>query len=100
MIKRFLAPSYPHAEHLTDLLCPSGVNGQFVHPFDQTKFLLCQAGKLAVQSCQSGYVFSISKSICQPKTQLVYSDYVTYKVSVISIDQSKSFIGLLYLMYI
>nr|NP_001163393.2 tequila, isoform F [Drosophila melanogaster]ACZ94664.2 tequila, isoform F [Drosophila melanogaster] len=81
-------PSYPHAEHLTDLLCPSGVNGQFVHPFDQTKFLLCQAGKLAVQSCQSGYVFSISKSICQPKTQLVYSDYVTYKVSVISIDQT------------
>ncbi|XP_033158156.1 uncharacterized protein LOC117139728 isoform X2 [Drosophila mauritiana] len=82
------APSYPHAEHLTDLLCPSGVNGQFVHPFDQTKFLLCQAGKLAVQSCQSEYVFSISKSICQPKTQLVYSDYVTYKVSVISIDQT------------
>ncbi|XP_033158155.1 uncharacterized protein LOC117139728 isoform X1 [Drosophila mauritiana] len=81
-------PSYPHAEHLTDLLCPSGVNGQFVHPFDQTKFLLCQAGKLAVQSCQSEYVFSISKSICQPKTQLVYSDYVTYKVSVISIDQT------------
>ncbi|KMY98555.1 uncharacterized protein LOC6737381 isoform X3 [Drosophila simulans] len=82
------APSYPHAEHLTDLLCPSGVNGQFVHPFDQTKFLLCQAGKLAVQSCQPEYVFSISKSICQPKTKLVYSDYVTYKVSVISIDQT------------
>ncbi|XP_039149703.1 uncharacterized protein LOC6737381 isoform X2 [Drosophila simulans] len=81
-------PSYPHAEHLTDLLCPSGVNGQFVHPFDQTKFLLCQAGKLAVQSCQPEYVFSISKSICQPKTKLVYSDYVTYKVSVISIDQT------------
>ncbi|XP_039230208.1 uncharacterized protein LOC6532617 isoform X3 [Drosophila yakuba] len=81
-------PSYPLPEHLEDLLCPSGVSGQFVHPFDQTKFLLCQAGKLAVQGCQSGYVFSISKSTCQPKTQLVYSDYVTYKVSVISIDQT------------
>ncbi|XP_065721044.2 uncharacterized protein teq isoform X5 [Drosophila suzukii] len=81
-------PSYPPAEHLTDLLCPSGVQGQFIHPFDQTKFLLCQSGKLAVQSCQPGYVFSISRSSCQLKTQLVYSDYVTYKVSVISIEQT------------
>ncbi|XP_037722831.1 uncharacterized protein LOC119555492 isoform X2 [Drosophila subpulchrella] len=81
-------PSYSPAEHLTDLLCPSGVEGQFVHPFDQTKFLLCQSGKLAVQSCQPGYVFSISRSNCQPKTQLVYSDYVTYIVSVISIEQT------------
>nr|XP_016933980.2 uncharacterized protein LOC108012952 isoform X3 [Drosophila suzukii] len=81
-------PFYPPAEHLTDLLCPSGVQGQFIHPFDQTKFLLCQSGKLAVQSCQPGYVFSISRSSCQLKTQLVYSDYVTYKVSVISIEQT------------
>ncbi|XP_070070652.1 uncharacterized protein teq isoform X2 [Drosophila takahashii] len=81
-------PSYPPAEHLTDLLCPSGVQGQFVHPFDQTKFILCQAGRLAVQSCQPGYVFSISKGSCQLKIQLVYTDYVTYIVSVISIEQT------------
>ncbi|XP_026832666.1 uncharacterized protein LOC6545031 isoform X3 [Drosophila erecta] len=79
-------PSHPPPELPVDILCPLEVNGQFVHPFDQTKFLLCQAGKLAVQSCPSGYVFSISKSNCQPKSQLAYSDYVTYKVSVISID--------------
>ncbi|XP_043950595.2 uncharacterized protein LOC108029525 isoform X4 [Drosophila biarmipes] len=81
-------PLYPPAEPLTDLLCPSGVQGQFVHPFDQTMFLLCQSGKLAVQRCQPGYVFSISRGSCQLKTQLVYSDYVTYIASVISIEET------------
>ncbi|XP_017049583.1 uncharacterized protein LOC108093796 isoform X2 [Drosophila ficusphila] len=81
-------PSALPAEHTSDLLCPPGVGGQFAHPFDQTKFIVCQAGKLAVQSCQPSYVFSISKGSCQLKTQLVYSDYVVYKVSVISIEQT------------
>ncbi|XP_052845539.1 uncharacterized protein LOC128258146 isoform X3 [Drosophila gunungcola] len=81
-------PFTPPAEHLSDLLCPFGVNGKFVHPFDQTKFLLCQLAKLSVQSCPPGYVFSISRGNCQVKAQLVYSDYVSYVVSVISIEQS------------
>ncbi|XP_017121904.1 uncharacterized protein LOC108142506 isoform X3 [Drosophila elegans] len=82
------SPSTPPAEHLSDLLCPFGVEGKFVHPFDQTKFLLCQLAKLSVQSCPPGYVFSISRGNCQVKAQLVYSDYVSYVVSVISIEQS------------
>ncbi|XP_017028293.1 uncharacterized protein teq isoform X1 [Drosophila kikkawai] len=78
----------PTSEHLSDLLCPHGADGQFVHPFDQTKFLLCKAAKLAVQSCESGHVFSISWGTCQPKTQLVYTDYVSYVVSEISHELS------------
>ncbi|BFF99126.1 uncharacterized protein DMAD_07097 [Drosophila madeirensis] len=72
----------------SDLLCPGGVDGLFVHPFDQTKFLNCKAGKVAVQGCQPGYVFSISMGQCQLKSQLVYSDYVTYIVSEISYEYS------------
>ncbi|XP_016973149.1 uncharacterized protein LOC108040261 isoform X2 [Drosophila rhopaloa] len=81
------SPSAPPAEHLSDILCPSGVDGSFVHPFDQTKFILCHEGQ-RVQSCQPGYVFSISRGNCQLKAELVYSDYVSYIVSAISIEQS------------
>ncbi|KAH8395222.1 hypothetical protein KR222_002788 [Zaprionus bogoriensis] len=70
------------------LLCPDGVEGLFVHPFDQTRFLNCKAGKVAVQSCIPGHVFSLSKGYCQPKTQLVYSDYVAFIVSEISVEYS------------
>ncbi|EDW68611.2 LOW QUALITY PROTEIN: uncharacterized protein Dvir_GJ12600 [Drosophila virilis] len=73
---------------LSDLLCPGGVEGLFAHPFDQTKFLNCKAGKVAVQSCIPGHVFSISKGYCQLKAQTVYSDYVTYIVSEISYEYS------------
>ncbi|XP_033243521.1 uncharacterized protein LOC108152581 isoform X3 [Drosophila miranda] len=88
-------PTQPSSNHSTavetnpsDLLCPAGVDGLFVHPFDQTKFLNCKAGKVAVQSCQPGYVFSISRGYCQLKSQLVYSDYVTYITSEISYEYS------------
>ncbi|SPP85382.1 blast:Scavenger receptor cysteine-rich domain-containing group B protein [Drosophila guanche] len=81
-------PATSVATIANDLLCPAGVDGLFVHPFDQTKFLNCKAGKVAVQGCQPGYVFSISKGQCQLKSQLVYSDYVTYIVSEISYEYS------------
>ncbi|XP_033240431.1 uncharacterized protein teq isoform X4 [Drosophila pseudoobscura] len=88
-------PTQPSSDPFTavetnpsDLLCPAGVDGLFVHPFDQTKFLNCKAGKVAVQSCQPGYVFSISRGYCQLKSQLVYSDYVTYITSEISYEYS------------
>ncbi|KAH8380510.1 hypothetical protein KR009_011156, partial [Drosophila setifemur] len=84
----FNPASSPIQEHLSDLLCPSGVDGQFVHPFDQTKYLSCKAGRLGVQSCQPSYVFSISRADCQLKSQLVYTDYVTYIVSEISYELS------------
>ncbi|XP_030239472.1 uncharacterized protein LOC108651696 isoform X5 [Drosophila navojoa] len=79
---------FTSAARLRDLLCPGGVEGLFAHPFDQTKFLNCKAGKIAVQSCILGNVFSISKGYCQPKTQLVYTDYVAYIVSQISNEYS------------
>ncbi|KAH8335287.1 hypothetical protein KR074_005359, partial [Drosophila pseudoananassae] len=82
-------PSPAAQQHSSDLLCPVGVDGHFIHPFDQTSFLSCKAAKMAVQRCNPGYVFSISRATCQPKDQLVYSDYVTYIVSQISIEQSK-----------
>nr|XP_017089554.2 uncharacterized protein LOC108120408 isoform X1 [Drosophila bipectinata] len=81
-------PSPAAQQHSSDLLCPVGVDGYFIHPFDQTSFLNCKAAKLAVQRCNPGYVFSISRATCQPKDQLVYSDYVTYIVSQISIEQT------------
>ncbi|XP_030239473.1 uncharacterized protein LOC108651696 isoform X6 [Drosophila navojoa] len=79
---------YSSAVQFSGLLCPGGVDGLFVHPFDQTKFLNCKAGKTAVQSCSPGQVFSISNGYCQPKTQLLYTDYVAYFVSQISIEYS------------
>ncbi|XP_070135693.1 uncharacterized protein teq isoform X5 [Drosophila bipectinata] len=84
----FNNPSPAAQQHSSDLLCPVGVDGYFIHPFDQTSFLNCKAAKLAVQRCNPGYVFSISRATCQPKDQLVYSDYVTYIVSQISIEQT------------
>ncbi|KAH8288065.1 hypothetical protein KR018_011505, partial [Drosophila ironensis] len=79
-------PALPAQDHSSDLLCPLGANGHFVHPFDQTRFLSCRAAKLAVESCQPGYVFSISRGTCQLKSQLVYTDYVSYIVSQISFE--------------
>ncbi|KAM8710851.1 hypothetical protein ACLKA7_017475 [Drosophila subpalustris] len=72
----------------SDLLCPDGVEGLFVHPFDQTKYLSCRAGKISVQSCAPSQVFSISMAYCRPKAQLIYSDYVAYIVSEISYEYS------------
>lgn len=54
------------------------MEGLFAHPFDQTKFLNCKAGKVGIQSCISGNVFSLSKGYCLPKIQLITSDYVTF----------------------
>ncbi|XP_062135788.1 uncharacterized protein LOC133845355 isoform X3 [Drosophila sulfurigaster albostrigata] len=71
-----------------DLLCPDGVEGLFVHPFDQTKYLSCKNGKVAVQSCEPQKVFSISRGNCHLKSQLSYSDYVTFMVSDISYEYS------------
>ncbi|XP_060652584.1 uncharacterized protein LOC132788919 isoform X2 [Drosophila nasuta] len=71
-----------------DLLCPDGVEGLFVHPFDQTKYLSCKNGKVAVQSCEPQKVFSISRGNCYLKSQLSYSDYVTFMVSDISYEYS------------
>ncbi|EDV95796.1 GH15575 [Drosophila grimshawi] len=76
------------AASLSGLHCPEGVEGLFTHPFDQTKFLNCKAGNVAVQSCPPNQIFSISKSGCQFKAQSVYTDYVSYIVSGISHDYS------------
>jgi len=66
-----------------------GAVGLFVHPFDQTKFLSCKDGKVAVQSCQPNYVFSISRGYCQLKAQLSFSDYVTLIISEVTYEYCK-----------
>lgn len=79
----------PTVTTVRDLLCPSGIEGLFAHPFDQTRFLHCQAGKTSIQSCIPGYVFSLSKGYCLPKVQLISSDYVTFIMSDISYEFCK-----------
>ncbi|ALC44003.1 Tequila [Drosophila busckii] len=83
---------YPAARNLnanlSDLLCPGGVEGLFLHPFDHTKLLNCKAGQLAVQSCGPQEAFSISKGRCFAKHLLSYSDYVAFIVSEISTEYS------------
>ncbi|XP_030380373.1 uncharacterized protein LOC115628426 [Scaptodrosophila lebanonensis] len=74
--------------HTSDLFCPDGIVGVFAHPFDQTKFLNCKAGKTGVQSCGAFQVFSISKGQCLPKDNLIHSDYVAYVVSAVSHEYS------------
>ncbi|XP_023031907.1 uncharacterized protein LOC6643128 isoform X2 [Drosophila willistoni] len=75
-------------QHLNDLLCPAGVVGLFAHPFDQTKYLHCKAGKVAIQSCIPNYVFSIPNAYCKLKTEALYGEYVAYIVSVVSYEYS------------
>lgn len=50
--------------------------GNYVYPFDCTKYLSCQAGVGRLQSCPQGYHFSLSQRSCQPEEQVQRSNRV------------------------
>ncbi|KAL9908665.1 tequila isoform 2-T2 [Glossina fuscipes fuscipes] len=63
------------------LICPPGLDGYFLHPFDCTKYLKCSSGQTLVESCSGGSVFSISRRECVPRDQVEAYDRVEYKIT-------------------
>uniref|UniRef100_A0A1A9W7L9 limulus clotting factor C n=1 Tax=Glossina brevipalpis TaxID=37001 RepID=A0A1A9W7L9_9MUSC len=63
------------------LVCPPGLDGYFLHPFDCTKYLKCSNGHTLVESCIGGSVFSISRQKCIPRDQVEAYDRVEYKIT-------------------
>lgn len=62
-------------------MCPPGLSGYFLHPFDCTKYMQCTNGATKVQSCLNGSVFSISRKECIPRDSVDAYDRVDYMVT-------------------
>ena len=59
-------------------MCPPGLNGYYLHPFDCTKYIECKSGATAVDECAQGTVFSISRQECIPRDKVEAYDRVEY----------------------
>ncbi|XP_036336616.1 uncharacterized protein LOC118746806 isoform X7 [Rhagoletis pomonella] len=62
--------------------CPQGQSGLYPHPFDCRKFMLCRNGKLSVESCKTGNVFSLSAKHCDPKELVNVNEQVQFQLDV------------------
>ncbi|XP_017049593.1 uncharacterized protein LOC108093796 isoform X3 [Drosophila ficusphila] len=66
-------------QDLTTLTCPPQAQGYYLHPFDCTKYLLCRGTQTFIESCQQGWVFSISQQKCVARDQITEAyDRVEY----------------------
>lgn len=63
---------------LTYLMCPPGLNGVFLHPFDCTKYIECSNGATKIETCSNGAVYSISRRKCIPRDKVEAFDRVEY----------------------
>ncbi|XP_011183617.1 uncharacterized protein LOC105212916 isoform X6 [Zeugodacus cucurbitae] len=75
--------------HLNELLeCPQGQTGLYPHPFDYKKYLQCLDGRLTIESCASGYVFSLSSKHCDPKDLVSSNELVQLTHDIGQITES------------
>ncbi|XP_065361311.1 uncharacterized protein LOC135954976 isoform X2 [Calliphora vicina] len=63
---------------MTYLMCPPGLDGYFLNPFDCTKYIECSRGATVVDNCLNGAVFSISRQECIPRDKVEAYDRVEY----------------------
>ncbi|XP_059216986.1 uncharacterized protein LOC106092183 isoform X3 [Stomoxys calcitrans] len=70
--------TYGSVDGLTYLMCPPGLNGYFLHPFDCTKYIECSNGVTNIDTCANGAVYSISRKECIPRDRVEAFDRVEY----------------------
>ncbi|KAM7357569.1 uncharacterized protein ACRADG_002858 isoform 2-T2 [Cochliomyia hominivorax] len=70
--------TYGAIDGLTYLMCPPGLDGYFLNPFDCTKYIQCSQGATVVDNCLNGAVFSISRQECIPRDKVEAYDRVEY----------------------
>ncbi|XP_046806928.1 uncharacterized protein LOC111683246 isoform X3 [Lucilia cuprina] len=70
--------TYGSIDGLTYLMCPPGLEGYFLNPFDCTKYIQCSQGVTVVDECLNGSVFSISRKECIPRDKVEAYDRVEY----------------------
>ncbi|XP_037817731.1 uncharacterized protein LOC119607724 isoform X1 [Lucilia sericata] len=70
--------TYGSIDGLTYLMCPPGLEGYFLNPFDCTKYIQCSQGATVVDECLNGSVFSISRKECIPRDKVEAYDRVEY----------------------
>ncbi|XP_053957248.1 uncharacterized protein LOC128862566 isoform X3 [Anastrepha ludens] len=64
------------------LECPEGTTGLYPHPFDCKKYLQCLNGRLTIEMCNSGNVFSLSAKHCDPKNLVDSNEQVQCELDV------------------
>ncbi|XP_054735458.1 uncharacterized protein LOC129242688 isoform X3 [Anastrepha obliqua] len=64
------------------LECPKGTTGLYPHPFDCKKYLQCLNGRLTIEMCNSGNVFSLSAKHCDPKNLVDSNEQVQFELDV------------------
>ncbi|XP_011290630.1 uncharacterized protein LOC101896627 isoform X2 [Musca domestica] len=70
--------TYGSIDGLTYLMCPPGLSGYFLHPFDCTKYIECSNGATNIDGCANGAVFSISRKQCILRDRVEAYDRVEY----------------------
>ncbi|XP_049313216.1 uncharacterized protein LOC105232808 isoform X3 [Bactrocera dorsalis] len=70
--------------------CPQGHSSLYPHPFDCKKYLQCLDGRLSIETCDSGYVFSLSSKHCDPKDLVGNTEQVPLSFDVGQISTSES----------
>uniref|UniRef100_A0A034V477 Transmembrane protease serine 11G n=1 Tax=Bactrocera dorsalis TaxID=27457 RepID=A0A034V477_BACDO len=70
--------------------CPQGHSSLYPYPFDCKKYLQCLDGKLSIETCDSGYVFSLSSKHCDPKDLVGNTEQVPLSFDVGQISTSES----------
>lgn len=63
-------------------MCPPGLDGYFLNPFDCTKYIQCSQGTMVVDNCLNGAVFSISRQECIPRDKVEAYDRVEYMTTI------------------
>ncbi|XP_039962936.1 uncharacterized protein LOC120776390 isoform X3 [Bactrocera tryoni] len=69
--------------------CPQGHSSLYPYPFDCKKYLQCLDGRLSIETCDSGYVFSLSSKHCDPKDLVGNSEQVPLSFDVDQISTSE-----------
>nr|XP_036221751.1 uncharacterized protein LOC106616975 isoform X2 [Bactrocera oleae] len=70
--------------------CPQGQSSLYPYPFDCKKYLQCIDGRLSIETCVSGYVFSLSSKHCDPKDLVGNTEQVQLSFDIGQIRTSES----------
>ncbi|XP_067647442.1 uncharacterized protein teq isoform X2 [Eurosta solidaginis] len=70
--------------------CPKDQSALYPHPFDCNKYLQCRNGRLTIETCRPGYVFSLSAKHCDPKALVGAKQQVQFELDDGQNRQSES----------
>lgn len=65
-------------DHDLGVSCNPGTFGIYPHPQDCHKYIRCANGRISVENCGAGQVFSATKSFCQNENEVDRNDRSAY----------------------